>query len=291
MKGYIFNIQKFCLHDGPGIRTSVFFKGCNLRCKWCANPESQNKEIQITWDSRKCIGCGACGEICPRGARSPEKAHLCTACGACLAVCPAGAIGREGNAVTVEEILTEVMKDKAFYDHSGGGVTLSGGEVLLQSVFALQLANCLREKGVHVAIETAGAVPQETFASVVRNTDYVLMDLKHYDSTAHQAGTGIGNQQILANLRFLRDCGVPYLVRIPVIPAFNDRLEDAAAFAELLKELDIHQVELLPFHQLGQHKYSLLGMDYSYEDCRQLYREELAAYRDVFTRCGIEVKL
>ena len=285
MTGHIFNIQKFCLHDGPGIRTTVFFKGCNLRCKWCANPESQKTDIQITRDSRKCTGCGRCAAVCPHGG------SVCTACGACLTVCPNGAIGKEGRTVTVEEILSEVMKDKVFYDRSGGGVTFSGGEVLLQWDFAAMLASRLREQGIHIAMETAGAVSAEIFAGAIQRTDYVLMDLKHYDAEKHLAGTGVDNRQILANLKTLRNSGVPHLVRIPVIPGFNDGLEDAAGFAELLKSLDIHAVELLPFHQLGRHKYDLLRLDFEYGDVPQLHPEDLTAYRQTLERYGIEVKL
>lgn len=290
MTARIFNIQKFCLHDGPGIRTTVFFKGCNLRCKWCANPESQKPDMQITWDSRKCTGCGKCAQVCPRGAKKPGNAG-CVACGACVSVCPAGAIGKEGREATVEQILTEVLKDKVFYDHSSGGVTLSGGEVLLQGDFVKALADRLRKQGVHVAIETAGAVSESIFASVVQKMDYVLMDLKHYDTDKHLAGTGIGNVQVLANLRYLRSSGIPYTVRIPVIPGFNDAPEDASGFARLLTELDIKAVELLPFHQLGRHKYDLMNMDYEYGDFPQLHPEDLTEYRQRLEQYSIDVKV
>lgn len=290
MTGHIFNIQKFCLHDGPGIRTAVFFKGCNLRCKWCANPESQGKNVQITWDSRKCTGCGRCEAGCPNGAKRPLDT-ACVGCGACLPQCPAGAIGKEGRTVSVEEVAAEVIKDKAFYDHSGGGVTFSGGEVLLQWDFAEELAKMLQNQGIHVAVETAGAVPETVFASMLETVDYVLMDLKHWDSAAHKAGTGVENGQILKNLQLLQNSGVPFLIRIPVIPGFNDDLKAAEGFAKLLQKMQIPQVELLPFHQLGQHKYSLLNMPYEYGAVGQLDRAELADYRAVLESYGIEVKL
>lgn len=290
MTGHIFNIQKFCLHDGPGIRTTVFFKGCNLRCKWCANPESQGESVQITWDSRKCTGCGACGASCPNGAKHPLDA-ACIGCGACLKMCPAGAIGKEGRSVSLEEVAAEVMKDKAFYDHSGGGVTFSGGEVLLQWDFAEELAKMLQKQGVSVAVETAGAVSETVFAAMLERVDYVLMDLKHHDSAAHKAGTGVGNDQILKNLQRLKDSGVPFLLRIPVIPGFNDDLKTAEGFGEILQKMRIPRVELLPFHQLGQHKYSLLNLPYEYKDAPQLREEELTGYRAVLEGCGIEVKL
>lgn len=193
--------------------------------------------------------------------------------------------------MTLEQVLAEVKKDKVFYDTSGGGVTLSGGEMLLQLPFALELARRCHEEKIHVAVETAGAVPEETFRTMVREMDYVLMDLKHYDSAAHRAGTGLGNEQVLGNLRILRDSGVPFLVRIPVIPEFNDKVEDAEAFARLLKEMDILHVQLLPFHRLGCHKYELLGLPYDYSDTPSMQAEELKDYSREFSRIGIEVIL
>ena len=295
MEGCIFNIQKFCLHDGPGIRTTVFFKGCNLRCKWCANPESQQMIKQLTLDKSKCTGCGICVTVCPRNARNMAEgfprvdAALCDGCGACVESCLGGAIAMEGKPASVEDILAEVRKDKVFYDRSRGGVTLSGGEVLLQLPFVLELARSLRKENIHVAVETAGVAEEERFAKLLKEIDYVLMDLKHYDSVAHRAGTGQGNEQALANLRILRDSGVPYLVRIPVIPGFNDKTTDAAAFARLLQEMQIKEVQLLPFHRLGCHKYELLGLPYDYADTPSMQAEDLKDYSREFARMGIEV--
>lgn len=297
MTGTIFNIQKFCLHDGPGIRTTVFFKGCNLRCQWCANPESQQMTHQLTMDAGKCAGCGSCVATCPQKARSVIQAvsavdlQRCTLCGACIAACPAGAIGKEGRTVTVAEVVDEVMKDKPFYDRSGGGVTFSGGEVLLQTEFAGALADELRAKGVHVAIETAGAVESAVFVDFLEKVDFVLMDLKHYDSACHMSGTGADNRKILENIRLLRQSGRPFMVRIPVIPGYNDSLQDAQQFATLLAQLQILQVELLPFHRMGQHKYDLLGVEYGYAHVPPLPAESLLPYRQVFTQYGIEVKM
>ena len=295
MISVIFNIQKFCLHDGPGIRTTVFFKGCPLRCKWCANPESQKSTRQLTLDKNKCTGCGACVATCPQNARTMEEglpkvnAALCKRCGACLEACPGGAIALEGKFVDTEQVLAEVRKDKVFYDRSGGGVTLSGGEVLLRLPFARELSRRLHQEGIHVAGETAGVAKEERFRALLKEVDYVMMDLKHYDSAAHRAGTRRGNEQVLANLRILRDSGVPYLVRIPVIPGFNDSLEDAAAFARLLTEMDIFKVQLLPFHRLGCHKYELLGLAYDYADTPSMQAEELSDNSREFTRMGNEV--
>lgn len=293
MRGNIFNIQKFCLHDGPGIRTTVFFKGCNLRCAWCANPESQQTELQLTLDREKCLACGRCVNICAPGAREiaqqklyfyPEK---CSGCGLCVSQCPVQAIGREGRNISAAEIAEEVMKDQAFYAHSGGGVTFSGGEVLMQREFASELAGMLRSRGIHVAIETAAAVPPDAFRAFISGIDYVLVDLKHYDDEAHRKATGVGNSQIIENIRILRGSGLDFMVRIPVIPGFNASVADAREFARLLDEMDIHEVQLLPFHQLGERKYALLDRKYDYACAAQLHREDLTQYASVFEEFGV----
>ena len=296
MIGHIFNIQKFSLHDGPGIRTTIFFKGCNLRCNWCANPESQQTCSQLTLDREKCTGCGSCAALCPSQAREMKdghpavRAHACTLCGKCMEECPAGAIGREGSDMTVEEVLAEALKDAAFYRQSGGGVTFSGGEPLLQQEFATALARSLHENGVSVAIETAAAVPAAHFREFLHEVDYVHIDLKHCDSARHRVGTGMGNEQILENICAVRDSGLPYLVRIPVIPGFNDALEDAAGFAKLLVSLGIQAVQLLPFHQMGEKKYSLLGREYAHAGQAQLHREDLEQYRQTMLRHGLDAR-
>ena len=297
MIGHIFNIQKFSLHDGPGIRTTVFFKGCNLRCSWCANPESQQMRAQLTLDREKCAGCGSCASLCPAKARALSggfpavDAGACTLCGHCLEACPTRAIGREGSEMTVEEVLAEVLKDEAFYRQSGGGVTFSGGEPLLQIEFATALARALHESGVSVAIETAAAIPGERFRAFLREIDYVHIDLKHYDSARHRAGTGLGNEQILENIFAVRDSGLPYLVRIPVIPGFNASPEDAQGFAKLLASLRVDRVQLLPFHQLGERKYSLLGRAYAHAGQAQLHKEDLKQYRQIMLRHGLDAQL
>ena len=296
MEATLFNIQKFCLHDGPGIRTTVFFKGCNLKCKWCANPESQQIAPQYTLDRDRCLRCGKCVQACPSGARTMADFPAagiknCALCDACIQACPAGAIAREGRRYTVQKVLDEAMKDKAFYDHSGGGVTFSGGEVLLQAEFALELARRLHEQGVHVAAETAAAVPPERFERFLEEMDYLFVDLKHHDSRLHREGTGIGNEMTLANIRMLKDSGKPFKIRIPVIPGYNDSCADAAAFARLLASMDIHAVQLLPFHQLGEKKYSLLGMDYAYAKAGQLHSGDLNDYINEFAGHGVHAEV
>ena len=296
MTGHIFNIQKFCLHDGPGIRTTVFLKGCNLRCKWCANPESQQMCREMTLDRSKCDACGQCIPVCPAEARRILNGQVvvdcdaCILCGNCASACPNRAVSTEGREASVDQVLQEVMKDRVFYETSGGGVTLSGGDVLLQPEFAGELARRLREEGIHVAVETAGAVPEAVFGEMLSWADLVMMDLKHYDSASHRAGTGLGNEQILQNLQKLTESGKEFLIRIPVIPGFNDTLADGEGFAKLLKKYNIQRVELLPFHRLGQNKYDLLGRHYDYESCQPLHPDALRAYARVFTDSGVAVK-
>lgn len=296
MIGHIFNIQKFSLHDGPGIRTTIFFKGCNLRCSWCANPESQQMRAQLTLDREKCAGCGSCVARCPTQARAmangfPDlNAAACTLCGRCAEACPTRAIGREGRELSVEEALNEALKDVAFYRQSGGGVTFSGGEPLLQPEFATALARALHENGVSVAIETAACVPGERFRAFLREVDYVHVDFKHYDSARHRAGTGVGNEQILENIRNVRDSGLPYVVRIPVIPGYNAAPEDAEGFAGRLAEMGIDRVQLLPFHQLGERKYGLLGRNYAHAGQAQLHKEDLKQYQQIMLRRGLDAR-
>ena len=297
MIGKIFNIQKFCLHDGPGIRTTVFFKGCNLRCAWCANPESQEPDLQLTLDMDKCSGCGRCVNICPTGAKEVVggkvrlDAGKCNGCGFCIGECPVKAIGREGENISAYAVAGEVLKDSVFYAHSGGGVTLSGGEVLMQQEFATELARLLRGKGIHVAVETAAAVPEERFREFLREIDYVLIDLKHYDDEKHLAGTGVGNGNVIRNLQVLKESGLAFLVRIPVIHGFNDSIDDACGFARLLSKLDIHEAQLLPFHQLGERKYALLGKEYAYAGQKQLHSEDLQDYISEFRKFGVQARL
>jgi len=293
MRGNIFNIQKFCLHDGPGIRTTVFFKGCNLRCAWCANPESQQTGMQLTLDRKKCTACARCVNICPTRAREIVDGRLCfnqdlcSGCGLCIGQCPVQAIGREGRSVSAHEVAQEVLKDQVFYAHSGGGVTFSGGEVLMQQEFAVELARLMRAQGVHVAIETAASVPMEQFSAFLNEIDYAIIDLKHYDDAAHRRGTGLGNADILKNILAVQKSGLGFLVRIPVIPGFNASLEDAQRFVQLLKEMDIHEVQLLPFHQLGERKYALLDREYAFAGAPQLHREDLLEYAAVFEKNGV----
>lgn len=274
-KGIIFNIQKFSLHDGPGIRTVVFFQGCPLHCRWCANPESQPTRPQVLRDSEKCIHCGLCTE------------KLCED----ISRCPVGALSIKGEYMDVSEVFDKVMQDEAFYRQSGGGVTLSGGEPLAQINFVESLCAKLQEEGVSVAVETAGYAKPETFIRLTNVVDIFLFDLKHYDSKKHKQYTGVSNEIILANLSFAVDSDKPLTVRIPVIPGINDSLEDMRCFGALLNNLRVKQVNLLPFHQLGGNKYHLLNIPYEMEKIAALKKENLETHVEVLTQLGLKAKI
>ena len=250
MTGRIFNIQKFSIHDGPGIRTTVFFRGCPLQCKWCANPESQNRFRALA------------------DAMTDESYR-----------------GRE---YTVEEVLEEVLQDKPFYEQSGGGMTMSGGEVLQQMDFAMALADAARAEGVHVAVETTGYAQPARFAEFMEHIDLFLFDFKHVDREAHFAGTGVYNDIILTNLQQLVAAGKQVVARIPVIPRFNVGIPTAKAMAKKLKELGVREVHLLPFHQFGQNKYEKLGIPYEMENVKQLHPEVLTKYQQAFLDEGLD---
>ena len=289
----IFDIQKFCVHDGPGIRTTVFFKGCPLNCYWCSNPESQILKPQPMWDKIKCTMCGKCVLSCPNVAICANENikidfEKCKACGKCENTCSNGAIVVSGKTYSVKEALDICLQDKFFYDESGGGVTLSGGEVLRQYKFAGELLDALHEKGIHTALETTGFAAADVFAHLLPKADLILFDVKHYNSAKHINATGVSNEQIIKNLRMAVDLGTEIIVRIPVIPKFNDSVEDAAGLAELIKSVKAEKVQLLPFHQFGQKKYDMLGRDYKLPEVGGLYPEMLEEYRCVFERFGLE---
>lgn len=293
--GIVFNIQKFSIHDGPGVRTNVFLKGCPLRCKWCSNPESQRYEPQILYHSAECVHCGTCASSCPQQAISMDasgKIHIssarCAGCQTCVQSCPRRALTREGEEKTVDEVFEICMQDFDFYEDSGGGVTISGGEGMMQPGFVEALIRRLRARGVHTAIETTGCVSPECFQRLAPQFDLLLFDVKHWDSARHRAGTGVGNEQIVENLRWGHGQGLNILPRIPVIPGFNGELEDGAGIARLLREIGFAKAQLLPFHQMGERKYEFLNRDYELTGVKALHPEDLAEYRQVFLSQGID---
>ena len=293
--GIVFNVQKFSIHDGPGVRTTVFLKGCPLRCQWCANPESQLPGVQILYDEKKCLHCRKCVHVCPDGALTMEedqRIHVdfqrCGGCLACVRECPGKALTHEGESKSVEEIVHVCLQDRDFYEESGGGVTISGGEGMSQPDFTETLVLSLREQGIHTAIETTGCVRAETFRRLAPLFDLLLFDVKHYDARRHQEGTGVGNKRILENLAWAYQQGIQILPRIPVIPGFNDALEDAEGIARLLRQIGFKRVQLLPFHQMGERKYEFLNREYALKDVKALHPEDLTAYRQIFRNAGLD---
>ena len=294
-KGIIFNIQKFSIHDGPGVRTTVFLKGCPLRCKWCANPESQLSKVQILYDDRTCVHCKACVHTCPQGAiradgkdRIHVDFHSCRGCLQCVGACPGRALSGEGEYKTVGEVFTVCMQDVDFYEESHGGVTISGGEGLSQPDFVEALLARLKEKHIHTAVETTGFVPPQVFQRLAPQFDLLLFDVKHYSPERHQAGTGVRNEGIIENLTWAHEQGLSILPRIPVIPGFNDSLEDAEGIAALLKRIGLSRAQLLPFHQMGERKYELLNRDYGFTGVKALHPEDLTDYQRRFSEAGID---
>lgn len=292
-KGTVFNIQKFSLHDGPGVRTTVFLKGCPLRCKWCSNPESQACRPQILYHSAECVHCKKCVASCPRQAISEDGTiriddAKCTGCLTCVRGCPKRALTCEGEVRTAEEVFQVCMQDFDFYEESGGGVTISGGEGMMQPDFVEALLRRCKDRGIHTAIETTGCVRPEVFQRLAPQLDLLLFDVKHWDSAKHRAGTGAGNEQIVDNLRWGHRQGLNILPRIPVIPGFNETLEDGAGIAGLLRETGFTRAQLLPFHQMGERKYEFLNRGYALTGVKALHPEDLAEYRQVFLDRGID---
>ena len=252
-KGLLFDIERNSFVDGPGIRTTVFFKGCNLRCKWCHNPESWLPEPQMLFYANKCTGCGKCLEVCPNHGES------CTLCGRCELFCPGDARKICGREWTVEEVFAEIIKDKTYYENSGGGVTFSGGECMLQVDFLLALLKKCKENGIHTAVDTAGNVSWESFEKVLPYTDLFLYDLKCFSEELHKSATGVSNRRILENLERLAGRAA-LLIRVPVIPSINDGEEELRRMAEFLRKIQVNRVEVLPYHKMGEHKYDALKL-------------------------------
>lgn len=266
----ISNIQRFCIHDGSGIRTTVFFKGCPLRCAWCANPETQHTCAELMIYHARCGQCQTCISACPAHALSLNGGNIqvdtsqCTLCKLCVKACPNRAISIKGEVLCAQEILDIVRRDKPFYQTSGGGMTLSGGEPLYQPELALELLVLAKKYNIHTCIETSLACSFSVVEKVLPFLDEIYFDLKHTNNTKHKAGTGISNTQILDNIEHLLKQRPDARMRIPVIPGFNDTEKDILEICRALKEFPISSVELMWFHNLGNPKYSALAREYPY---------------------------
>jgi pyruvate formate lyase activating enzyme len=267
--GVIFDIKRFAVHDGPGIRTTVFFKGCPLRCVWCHNPESMKIQRQIVFFDNKCIGCGECYKRCKNGAviTTPEGRQYyrdkCTLCGTCVEYCYAEATVMQGKIASVDEVVDEVKKDIPFYENSGGGVTLSGGEPTMQPEFCIAILDACKKAKMHTALDTSGFVKTEILKEIMKYVDLVLYDIKHTDPQKHKEWIGVSNELILYNLRQTNSMEIPIEIRIPTIPDINDSEENLSEVAKLVNSLNsVERVRLLPYHRLGEGKYSRLEMEY-----------------------------
>lgn len=296
-QGKIFNIQHYSIHDGPGIRTTVFFKGCPLSCWWCHNPESIEKKSQLVYRNSKCIGCRDCVDLCPEGALSfGDKGviinkDLCTLCGLCAEKCPANALEIIGTDRTVKEIMKEIEKDKMFFDESGGGVTFSGGEPLFQTELLIALLEGCKNKGIHTALDTSGYAKWEILESVAGKVDLFLYDLKHMDNEAHRKYTGVPNTVILENLGKLTKIHQNIWIRVPVIPAINDSEANLKSLGEFVSSLMIKKVFLLPYHEIASGKYELLNKPYLLSEVEPPQEERMKELEKILIPYGLEVKI
>ena len=291
----ITNIQKFSIHDGDGIRTTVFFKGCPLKCEWCHNPETQKFEKEMQVDREKCTGCGACAAVCPNGAIHMEEgrpildAEACVFCGKCTRFCPTGAREVIGQEYTVKELVKELMKDQMFYEESGGGVTLSGGEVMSMDMdYLLAVAKELKRQDVTLTIDTCGLVPYDKFQELLPYVNTFLYDVKVMDPELHKKYMGTDNALILENLVRLAKDGARIYIRIPTVKEVNGNEENMKETIAFLQEHDIHpaQINLLPYHDTGSGKYRKLDMEYKGTDLHAPDKEEMEALAALFINAG-----
>jgi len=258
VNGLVFNIQRYSLHDGPGIRATVFLKGCPLSCAWCHNPESRAPAPELRWLQSRCMDCGECLAACPERHGAPRTAHeagRCTLCGSCVEACPTGAREIMGRHMSVAEVVDHLLRDRVFMDQSHGGVTISGGEPLAQPEFTRQLLDALRAESVHTALDTCGFAPTQVLLAVAAAADLVLYDIKAIDDQVHRRHTGVSNHLILANLETLARAHNNIWVRVPLLPEVNVDAESLAGIARFVASIGgIRQVNLLPYHELGTTK-------------------------------------
>ncbi|MGA2479367.1 MAG: glycyl-radical enzyme activating protein [Spirochaetia bacterium] len=293
----IFEIERFALNDGPGIRTVVFFKGCPLRCQWCSNPESQAGEPELYYLPRRCLGCARCVEACDQEALAFAGSLMidrqrCNACGRCVLACNTTALSLAGRSLSVEEVYREVCRDEAFFRNSGGGVTFSGGEPTEQPQALRMLAELCHHGGLHTAIETCGVFPWETMRETLPSLDLFLFDMKHLDPSRHAELVGAGNAQVLDNFRRLLEAGKDMVVRFPLLPGINDDEGHLAALGDfLLKNAPGIRVDVLPFHRLGNAKYAGLGRGYTMEHVAAPTAERVLEVKDFFLRRGLAARV
>lgn len=296
-EGIIFNIQRYSIHDGPGIRTTVFLKGCPLRCKWCSNPESINPFPELFLRRDRCDQCKQCIEICSPNAIFFDDNIIqinrskCNLCMKCIEVCPLDVINITGKKVSIDYIISEVMQDELFYNNSGGGVTISGGEPLHQIEFTLNLLKEFKKKSLHTTLDTTGYANGKDFEKILPYTDLILFDIKHLDSKIHQKYTGIPNEIILDNFERCLKHNQKIWVRVPIIPNFNDSLQYIESLAKFLSNKLIDKVSLLKYHEWGKHKYKFLDRDYPLKNAYFINQDLIFKFKKMLESYGLNVTL
>lgn len=303
-KAIVFNIQKYNMYDGPGIRTLVFFKGCALRCKWCSNPESQSRRFEVLFKKNVCVNCGACVSVCPVGIHTMTNAGACHVvdrtkdcinCGKCVHACPESALAIAGERKGISELLEVVEQDWMFYENSGGGVTVGGGEPMMQHEAVANLLLACKHKGINTAMETAGYAKPEVVSALAEVVDLFLFDIKHMNPEKHYELTGVRNEMILSNLQWLLENGYNVNIRMPLLKGYND---DDAEMHAVGKFLSAHSgrknfkgVDLLPYHKMGVSKYAQLDMEYAITDNPVLDDDDMRRMEDILKSYGLNVKV
>jgi pyruvate formate lyase activating enzyme len=293
-KGIIFDIKKYAIHDGPGIRTTVFFKGCPLRCWWCHNPEGQTSGLELVYRSRRCIGCEECTTGCPRKALSLVAQHIsinrrnCILCGKCSQVCPSDALSIAGKQTSAEEILEEIEKDRTFYDESSGGATFSGGEPFFQPEFLNELLTECKRRGIHTTVDTCGYAQYKIIDKLLGKVDLFLYDIKTMDAKKHKKYTGVSNRQILQNLKRLAENSSNIVVSFPIIAGINDDDQNVTETARFISSLHaIKQVNLLPYHKAGIEKYKNLDKPYKLDKIKPPSNQKIKSIKEKMEAFGI----
>ncbi|MEL7563741.1 MAG: glycyl-radical enzyme activating protein [Dehalobacterium sp.] len=297
-KALIFNIQRYSTEDGPGVRTTVFFQGCPLRCLWCSNPESKQHKPQLLYFNNTCTQCYACLKVCPTGASQKKDdgtvwvdRNICNNCGACVEVCPSNARSIAGKWMTVDEVFKIIDKDSMYYMNSDGGVTLGGGECTSQPEFVLELLDRCYQRGIHTCLDTCGYTPWGVLEKILQKVDLVLFDIKHLDPVKHKELTGVDNQLILDNAAKIKQMGKKIVIRLPLIPRYNDDEINIKATGRFMKLWGLDRIDILPYHRLGVNKYHALGEEYVLADLPSLEKDHVNRKVKILESFGLKVNV